>query len=142
MILTCVPSSALQSALCMTWLGDSVFSIRAAAVANLARLSKIFGVEWACEHIVPKIIALYSHSNYLFRMTSLACIRALADQVGQEVLRESMLPLVLQAARDPVPNIRFNVAKILAEIVSMLDVADVQQHIKPTLSSMTQDSDM
>ena len=125
----------------MTWLGDSVFSIRAAAVKNLAELSKIFGVEWACENIVPKILALYNHSNYLFRMTSLACVQALSGQVGKEVLRNSMLPLVLNAASDPVPNIRFQVAKMLADISTHLDASDVQSSVKPALTTLLEDAD-
>lgn len=42
------------SNLCMTWLGDSVYSIREAATQNLRKLTEIFGVEWATNHIIPK----------------------------------------------------------------------------------------
>ena len=50
------------SALCMTWLGDNVYSIREAAVKNLSELTKVFGIEWSAENIVPKVMLLYGHS--------------------------------------------------------------------------------
>lgn len=58
----------------MTWLGDSVYSIREAAINNLKKLTEFFGVEWAQTHIIPKVLALYTHPNYLYRMTTLFSI--------------------------------------------------------------------
>ena len=79
----------------MTWLGDNVFSIREAACTNLKDLTNLFGIEWASEHIVPKIVALCSHSNYLYRMTALFCVQAMADSVDIDVLRDHFVPLVV-----------------------------------------------
>ena len=45
------------AALCMGWLGDTVFSIREAATHNLKKLTEVFGVEWANEAIIPKVMA-------------------------------------------------------------------------------------
>src|SRR5215472_8570356 len=55
--------------LCMSWLGDTVFSIRESATQNLKRLTEVFGVEWARVAIVPKVMNMRKHPNYLFRMT-------------------------------------------------------------------------
>ena len=44
------------STLCMSWLGDTVFSIREAATQNLKKLTEVFGVEWASEAIIPQMI--------------------------------------------------------------------------------------
>jgi serine/threonine-protein phosphatase 2A regulatory subunit A len=55
----------------MTWLGDEVFSVREAAVHNIAKLILLYGSDWARGHIVPRIKDLTSNSNYLHRMTSL-----------------------------------------------------------------------
>ena len=78
-------------ALCMTWLGDNVYSIREAAVKNLSELTKVFGVEWSAENIVPKVMLLYGHSNYLFRLTALASVQALSTVHSKEVLQTQML---------------------------------------------------
>jgi serine/threonine-protein phosphatase 2A regulatory subunit A len=60
--------------LCMTWLGDCVYSIREAATNNLKKLTEVFGVEWATNTIIPKVLSLYTHPNYLYRMTTLFAI--------------------------------------------------------------------
>ena len=47
-----------------------------------------------------------------------------------------MLPLVIRATQDPVPNIRFNVAKTLKELSKRVDQEDVESHIKPALNNL------
>lgn len=58
------------STLCMGWLGDTVFSIREAATHNLQKLTEVFGVEWASEAIIPRVMQMGNHPNYLYRMTT------------------------------------------------------------------------
>lgn len=60
--------------LCMAWLGDTVFSIREAATINLKKLTDVFGVEWAKSTIIPKVLAMGDHHNYLYRMTTIFAI--------------------------------------------------------------------
>lgn len=59
------------SALCLSWLGDTVFSIREASVLNLKKLTEVFGVEWASKRpggILEKVAGMAEHPNYLYRM--------------------------------------------------------------------------
>lgn len=65
--------------LCMGWLGDTVFSIREAATHNLKKLTEVFGVDWANEAIIPKVMALGNHPNYLYRMTTCFAISVSLD---------------------------------------------------------------
>lgn len=58
----------------MSWLGDTVFSIREAATVNLKKLTEVFGVEWAKVAIVPKVVGMGQHPNYLYRMTTVQAI--------------------------------------------------------------------
>jgi serine/threonine-protein phosphatase 2A regulatory subunit A len=60
--------------LCMTWLGDTVFSIRESATINLKKLTDVFGVEWAKGTILPQIVEMGKHPNYLYRMTTVFSI--------------------------------------------------------------------
>lgn len=57
--------------LCLSWLGDAVFSIRDAATTNLQKLVEIFGNEWAKNTVLPQVIQMAHHENYLYRMTTL-----------------------------------------------------------------------
>lgn len=139
--LACVPVCP-QSALCMTWLGDKIHSIREAAVANLADLTKTFGQEWSREQIVPKIVALYSHSNYLFRLTALGSAHALSEHLDVETFASSLLPVLLNGAQDPVPNIRLKAAKVLGIVGLKAGPESYRGMVRPVLESMSQDSDM
>jgi hypothetical protein len=60
--------------LCMSWLGDSVYSIREAATINLKKLTEVFGVDWARTAIVPKVMGMATHPNYLYRLTTVQAI--------------------------------------------------------------------
>ena len=51
-----------------------VFAIREAATNNLKRLVEKFGVEWAQQAIIPKVIQMANDQNYLHRLTCLFCI--------------------------------------------------------------------
>ncbi len=69
--------------LCMSWLGDTVFSIREAATINLKKLTEVFGVEWGRNTIIPKVLAMGNHPNYLYRMTTVFAIAvSLAHEGG------------------------------------------------------------
>ena len=61
--------------LCMSWLGDCVYSIREAATQNLRKLTDVFGSDWAKQTIIPKIIAMGTHANYLYRLTTIFCLK-------------------------------------------------------------------
>ncbi|KAK5098654.1 protein phosphatase 2A structural subunit [Exophiala xenobiotica] len=108
------------SNLCMGWLGDTVFSIREAAVANLKKLTEVFGVEWASQSIIPKVSAMSQQQNYLYRMTTCFAITTLAPVVSLDIIEESILPMMDRLVADPIPNIRFNVAKSYAVVIDTL----------------------
>ncbi|KAF9946661.1 hypothetical protein BGZ72_000138 [Mortierella alpina] len=132
--------------LCMSWLGDSVFSVREAAAINLRRLTEAFGVEWAKETIIPKVLAMGTHPNYLYRMTTIFCITAMAPAVTPEVIRDYILPTVSNLVSDPIPNIRFNVAKSIEALIPVLlqnpDTKHlVEQQLKPALVKLSEDTD-
>eukprot|EP01095_Lingulamoeba_sp_RSL-Kostka_P017418 TRINITY_DN9023_c0_g1_i1.p1 TRINITY_DN9023_c0_g1~~TRINITY_DN9023_c0_g1_i1.p1 ORF type:complete len:585 (+),score=188.29 TRINITY_DN9023_c0_g1_i1:120-1874(+) len=129
------------SGLCMCWLGDPVCSIREAATKNLKKLIEVFGLEWAQNNIIPKVLNRHSHSNYLYRMTTLCAIGHLSEVVTKEIIVETMLPLVVKMASDPVPNIRFNVAKILNTVSKYVDPEVTEKDIIPTLQQLLEDKD-
>ena len=40
----------------MSWLGDTVFSIRESGTIKLKKLTEVFGVDWPKVQIVPKVM--------------------------------------------------------------------------------------
>ena len=52
----------------------SVYAIREAATLNLKKLVEKFGMEWAQQTVIPKVVHMSRDPNYLHRMTCLFCI--------------------------------------------------------------------
>jgi len=130
------------SQLCMTWLVDHLFAIREAATVNLKRLVEKFGIEWAQNTVIPKMLAMARDQNYLHRMTCLFCINVLTEVCGQEMAGKLMLPTVLSLANDHVANVRFNVCKTLQKMGPILEATAIQGQVKPCLEKLNTDADI
>ena len=83
--------------LCLSWLGDNVFSIREAASVNLKKLTEVFGVEWAKTTIVPKVLGMASHPTYLYRMTTVLTI--IVSMINY--IRSSIILMIFDIDHDP-----------------------------------------
>jgi len=125
----------------MSWLNDCAYSIREAATNNLKRLVEVFGAQWAIEHVIPKVIELTKHTNYLYRSTPLFAINTLATVLPSDVVGSKLLPLVVDLCGDAVPNIRLNACKTLQIIIPKLDAALVESKVKPLLNKLFEDKD-
>lgn len=134
------------SVLCMSWLGDSVFSIREAATINLRKLTEVFGIDWARETIIPKVLTMGTHTNYLYRMTTIFAIITLAPVVNLEVVQGAIQPTLAQLVNDRIPNIRFNVAKAFEALAPVLKETPegrelLQGQIRGSLERLSADAD-
>ncbi|KAL7413348.1 armadillo-type protein [Mrakia frigida] len=132
--------------LCMSWLGDNVFSIREAATINLKKLTEVFGVEWASRTIIPQVLAMGTHPNYLYRMTTVFAITTMTPVLDVATIRDSVLDAALGLVNDPIPNIRFNVAKALEVLAVTLSSSPEGQEIAgrkivPALEKLAGDAD-
>lgn len=87
---------------------------------------------------------MIGNPHYLYRMTILVAISMLAPIVGNEVVNESMLPVLVVAAKDPVPNVKFSVAKTLQKMMqeSIIDQNMVSEIVRPCLQELSKDEDI
>tara|TARA_R110002050_G_scaffold227949_6_gene363624 strand:- start:2531 stop:2797 length:267 start_codon:yes stop_codon:yes gene_type:complete len=67
-------------------------------------------------------------------------LQALGPLVPQEVFETKLLPLISKLAADPVPNIRFNVAKAIMELKECF-TQESRSQILVCLKMMTNDAD-
>lgn len=136
--------------LSLEWLSDVVFSIRKAAAANLCRLTDIFGEEWARVHVVPCIKEMQTNVSFAKRMTAVHAVQVLLSRSAgrsapsHSMVSEVFLPIVLAMSNDPVPNIRFNVAKTLVVVTEIFKLeygAPLPHEIIPVLTRLAGDLD-
>ena len=58
------------------------------------------------------------------------------DQIAQHVV-----PIFVKAMKDPIPNVRFTVAKIVKQMRQSIDPNTMNSQIAPGLKEMANDSD-
>lgn len=127
--------------LCIQWLEDGVSTIRHAAAHNLKNLAEDFGSDWVQEFVFPKMMDKITHPHYLFRMTILEAVAAMATVVSSDILTTVLLPEMLKFNKDKVPNVRFHACKLMKTVIPHVDPSIVESTIKPWLSDLQEDDD-
>lgn len=71
----------------------------------------------------------------------------MAEVANAEVIKDFIVPTCVRLASDPVPNIRFNVAKTFAKVIPIAKKLEspakgINDSIKSTLVKLNEDSDV
>jgi len=126
-------------------LRDSVHSVRQAAIHHLKEIAESFGSQWTVEHLLPKIVEQYSQSTgYANRVTTLHVLPNMAGVMTPDQIVQFIVPLLIKATKDGVPNVRFCACRTIAWIMDNHNIGQVSINsvIKPTLSELNNDSDI
>lgn len=116
---------------CMDALQDKIFKVRAAAVDVISKLIVEFGPEWAKVSLLPRVMRLAQERNtYISRMVTVMAINRLLDVCSEDLVVMFFVPMITVLHADKVPNIRFNVAKVVAKTLPRLDQATYDGHLK------------
>mmetsp|Transcript_38622 Transcript_38622/g.46750 ORF Transcript_38622/g.46750 Transcript_38622/m.46750 type:complete len:619 (-) Transcript_38622:409-2265(-) len=132
--------------LCLSWLQDPIHGVRQAACENLKALCEAFGAEWTVSKIVPSVLDAWNaskrtKSTYLTRMTYINCFKLLVPHIKSDVLAQQVLPALLEAFKDSVPNIKFAAATAVGEFIKHVDGSVFDSQIKGPLTELTSDPD-
>ena len=70
----------------------------------------------------------------------------MADALPANTVRDTVLPTVIELSSDPIPNIRFNVAKSLETMIPLLKQNQailelISSMVKPALEKLSMDTD-
>ncbi|KRX08284.1 Armadillo-type fold [Pseudocohnilembus persalinus] len=95
----------------MEWIKDPVFSVREQALIAVKNLAIYLGSTWLEKNVMPKILVQQNVPNYLHRITILLLVTQIAEHLNQAYLSKTIYPVLLNLAKDPVPNVRMNVSK-------------------------------
>jgi serine/threonine-protein phosphatase 2A regulatory subunit A len=125
-------------------LRDSVHSVREAAIEHLKEIAETFGSAWTVEHLLPKIVEQYSQSaGYANRVTILHVLPQVSHVMSPDQIVQLILPLVVKAAKDGVPNVRLCACRTVAWLMEShaLGAAAVNSVIRPALAELEHDTD-
>jgi hypothetical protein len=67
----------------------------------------------------------HTHEKFAQRIHTLFLVQKVAGKVETNYLNERLFPLALKLSEDPVPNIRFNFAKLAEQIHERLSPANL-----------------
>lgn len=125
---------------------DKIADVRLAAVEAMPRLIKALGSSWFAEKILPSLMSLWNPADnkyrmisYLQRITVINAIGALSSSALEPEVKQQVVPILLEATKDSVPNVRFNAVFGLGKWAnSMTDEEDPQTllQIKSSLESV------
>jgi serine/threonine-protein phosphatase 2A regulatory subunit A len=130
-----------------SWLDDPVFAVRETAIESIKRIVRQFGSEWAVKGLLPRLLELGRHRNYLRRNTLLFALSATCSVVSPIVVESMYLPVLQQLSTDPIANVRLNVAKALEAVVPVLAAESAAKEllrapIIPILQQLQRDADV
>jgi len=128
----------------MTWLVDPVYAVRHSAANIYKRLCEVFGDTWSASKVLPELQTMLSHKNYLIRVSSIPCVGMLAETVSQVFLVEHLIPMLVKMAKDPVPNVRVNVAKTIQNMHKNCPEGhrnSLKEHLLPCAETLSADED-
>lgn len=136
---------AKLEALFLASLRDSVHSVRLAAINQLSEISTAFGRDWTVQHLLPKLEDQYSqNAGYANRVTTLHVLPQVAGVMTQDQIAKDVVPMLIRATKDPVPNVRFSACRTIMWMIENrnLGQSPIQSSIKPALQELEQDSDL
>ena len=68
-------------------------------------------------------------------------MQTLGEAMDSQTFQQSILPFIVRFSKDPVPNIRFNVAKALEKLATKIDDSTKVALVRPTLFALAGDVD-
>mmetsp|Transcript_59858 Transcript_59858/g.129731 ORF Transcript_59858/g.129731 Transcript_59858/m.129731 type:complete len:590 (-) Transcript_59858:189-1958(-) len=132
-------------ALFLSSLRDSVHSVRQKAIEQVKEIAIAFGQKWTVEHLLPKILDQYTQSaGYANRVTTLHVLPQISAVMSDQEIVSSIVPLLIKATKDSVPNVRFCACKTIMWMLEKhnLGRACIDSIIKPSIQELDTDPDI
>eukprot|EP00792_Barthelona_sp_PAP020_P005224 TRINITY_DN2558_c0_g1_i2.p1 TRINITY_DN2558_c0_g1~~TRINITY_DN2558_c0_g1_i2.p1 ORF type:complete len:387 (+),score=117.76 TRINITY_DN2558_c0_g1_i2:663-1823(+) len=101
----------------MELLFDRIYTVRMSVLDAIEKICQIYGESWISDVMIIKLFENYSNDYYLFRMTVVKGLAICSKYVKPLFVETKILPVVLRLFFDPVPNVRFTVCDLVAEMI-------------------------
>jgi hypothetical protein len=118
--------------------------VRRAATENFRELFTHFGESWIEQYVLKRLVAQASAENYLHRVTAIYGMLVLSRQLSPSNCERVILPALLSATSDSIPNVRLVAARALRDMLwakDRLSTADGAGTIRTRLDALRGDVD-
>lgn len=101
----------------LSYLTNTAASVRDMGIKKSKELAEKFKGEWVLQNFIPKVIENYNidKQGYNYRMCSLMSLNSVMGLLTKEQVTQHIVPLFVKAMKDPIPNVRFCLAKIIRQ---------------------------
>lgn len=106
-------------------------------------LAEKFGKDWVIQSFLPKVTENYNidKQGYNYRMCSLNSLKVIIPHIPKDQVSQHVVPLLVKALKDPIPNVRFTSAKVIHKQKQHIDASVFNSQIQNSLKELLQDSD-
>jgi serine/threonine-protein phosphatase 2A regulatory subunit A len=98
-------------------------------------------MQWFEEVVRQKLQFFLTNEKFLIRQMAMLMIKMLYPVVSEAFLNEIMFPCLIALGQDPVPNIKFNVAKTIDSLSDKLS-AENKERSQELLTELSSDADV
>ena len=124
------------------YLMDNVASVRNIGIKNLPELIKQFGTDWVKNDLIPKLGNYLSEKNisYLNRMCVIHSVCVCAEFLNNKLNDELIIPILIKALKDNIPNVKFYTIKLIEKINKYFD-SSTKNKIEGNIKTLINDED-
>lgn len=101
----------------MQYLTNTAAAVREMGIRKVQKMAEQFTGTWVTTFFVPKIADCYNTEKigFNYRMACLQSLASVIASVDKVDTNNKIVPIFVMACKDPVPNVRFCVCRILKE---------------------------
>ena len=105
------------------YLTNTAASVREMGIKKSAEIGEKFRAEWVMSAYLPKVIENYNvdQQGYMYRICSLRSLSAIMPVLQKDQITDKVVPIILKATSDPIPNVQFCVSKIIYDRRALFD---------------------
>jgi serine/threonine-protein phosphatase 2A regulatory subunit A len=109
----------------MNYLTNPAASVREMGVSKVQSMAVLFKSDWVVTSFVPKIVETYGveKQGFNYRMSCLMSLSAVVPVMQKDQITEKVVPTLVTACSDKIPNVQFCCAKIIKQHKSLIDAS-------------------
>ena len=105
------------------YLTNTAASVRNKGVEKSGELAAAFGEEWVVSSLIPKVVDSYNvdQQGFNYRMCALESLSAVMPVLNKSNVTEMIVPTLVKACGDRIPNVQFCCARIIKKNKTSID---------------------
>ena len=92
-------------------------------VKKSGELAAAFGEQWVVDSLIPKVVDSYNvdQQGFNYRMCALESLSAVMPVLSKPLVSELIVPTLVKACGDRIPNVQFCCARIIKKNKTSID---------------------